>query len=249
MNINLIINATRKAAPLLLRDYNEMKYLRHSPKSLASFINNSKLRTAEILTQECQKYFPQHLIMNAQEIFDEPKHESYILFDPLEGEANIQNNLKFFAINVLVISKKNQEVLTSVVLNFPALDLICCASSKEGVWLENYQDSSKVKLKHCVSGSLVIVDKIEQSALDFTAAHNLNLENIRSFGSKSYSIMQLAAGNATAYLTNDKSVLYTKIIQFISQALKYFKTEYLDLNLYTTQKPQTQNILSLKRSL
>ncbi len=247
MNINLIIGATRKAATLLLRDFNEIQYLRHSPKSMDSFISNSKLRTGEILTQEWQKYFPDHLIINAQDFQSDLKHESYILFDPLEGQENIQNNLRFFAISAMAITKKHDAISTSIVLNFPALDIICCASSLEGAWLENYQNSSKIKLKHSGSSTLIIIDKIEKNVLEAASEYNINLENIRSFGSKAYSIMQLATGNAGAYLANNQSILYTKIANFISQTLAYFNTELPGMNIYTPRKLQTLRTLSLKR--
>jgi len=247
MNINLITGATRKAATLLLRDFNEIQYLRHSPKSMDSFISNSKLRTGEILTQECQKYFPDHSIISAQDFQSDLEAESYILFDPLEGQENIQNNLKFFAICALAITKKNDDLSTSIVLNFPALDIICCASSLQGAWLENYQNSSRIKLKHSSSSTLIIIDKIERNVLESASKYNINLENIRSFGSKAYSIMQLATGNAAAYLANDQSILYTKIANFISQTLAYFNTELPGMNIYTCKKLQTLRTLSLKR--
>jgi fructose-1,6-bisphosphatase/inositol monophosphatase family enzyme len=248
MNMNLIISAARKTTPLLLRDYNEIQYLRHSPKSMNEFIDNSKLRTGQILTQEYQKYFPDHLIINVQNFTAEPECESYILFDPLEGEVNIKNNLNLFAVCTLIVTKKNNASFVGVVLNFPALDLICCASSKNGVWLEHCQNLSKVKMKHSKSGNIVVIDQIEKNTLESACAFGLNLENIRSFGSKAYSIMQLALGGASTYLTKDNDIFYTKINNLIIQELAYFKAKHLGLNIYSAQKVQTLRTLSLKKS-
>jgi fructose-1,6-bisphosphatase/inositol monophosphatase family enzyme len=245
MNIELIANATKKAAGFLIRDFREISYLKHSATGIKNFIAKSKHRTEEILVEEFQRYFPDHEIINVQKSNFAPQTESYVAFDPLEGELNMQNLLPFFAISIFVSTKKKNETIHSLMMEFPCLDKTCHAKTKSSTWIETYQDSFKKKAQISTSNKLTLIKNLDQSALNFIANNNIDLESLRVLGSNACATLLFAEGRAQGLLINNEDWLSNKIADLITLQSEGIKSANGLFNFYTSNKLSTKKVLSL----
>jgi fructose-1,6-bisphosphatase/inositol monophosphatase family enzyme len=247
MNIDLIINATRRAAIPLMRDYNEIEHLKHSVSGVNNFVARSKNRTQEILLSELIRYFPEHELINISQLQEYPKSDNYIVFDPLEGDSNMQNMLPFFAITVFVSTKKKNITTCAAVINFPCLDKICYAMTGEGVLIETYKDSIKRKGRVSTTNALIAAKFLDFKALKFIEKNNLDLNALRILGSSAYAITQIVEGKAQRYLVDKLDWFTGKIADLMILQSDGVKLEDEDFNVYTTNKINAKKLLSFAR--
>ncbi len=195
---NLLINALRKAVKFLHRDFLELEMLQKNSVRNEEFCKRSYLRLKTLLCEELQKH-TQYLFFPEDQFDLNNNYESVFLINPIDSLNNFARSIPFFAISVTYL-KRNQEVLTptSTVIYFPALNEIYYAEKGKGAWIEknnlnsNYQGlrlrvSDNVDLKNC----LVIIEDVNHNDLE-----EIEVDNIRSFGSPCYGATLVASGKA-----------------------------------------------------
>ncbi|MFP3012322.1 MAG: inositol monophosphatase family protein [Rickettsia sp.] len=195
---NLLINALRKAVKFLHRDFLELEMLQKNSVRNEEFCKRSYLRLKTLLCEELQKH-TQYLFFPEDQFDLNNNYESVFLINPIDSPNNFARSIPFFAISVTYL-KRNQEVLTptSTVIYFPALNEIYYAEKGKGAWIEknnlnsNYQGlrlrvSDNVDLKNC----LAIIEDVNHNDLE-----EIEVDNIRSFGSPCYGATLVASGKA-----------------------------------------------------
>ncbi|MEG8229927.1 inositol monophosphatase [Candidatus Rickettsia tasmanensis] len=195
---NLLINALRKAVKFLHRDFLELEMLQKNSVRNEEFCKRSHLKLKTLLCEELQKH-TQYLFFPEDKFDLNNNYESIFLINPIDSPNNFARSIPFFAISVTYL-KRNQEVLTptSTVIYFPALNEIYYAEKGKGAWIEknnlnsNYQGlrlrvSDNADLKNC----LAIIEDVNHNDLE-----EIEVDNIRSFGSPCYGTTLVASGKA-----------------------------------------------------
>jgi myo-inositol-1(or 4)-monophosphatase len=187
-----IINATRKSAKFLQRDFSELEMLQNSNRGTGDFCKKSYLRTKEFLKEELQKH--SKIIFFADEKYQLPTNDQVvILVSPIEGVENLAKSLPFFA-TAITYMKKIQDELSPVisVINFPILNQIYYAEKGNGTWIENnpavYHKTTRLKASSC--------NNLEQALIATdNAAMGLKIaNNIRISGSTLYNLILFSSG-------------------------------------------------------
>ncbi|MCX4079393.1 inositol monophosphatase [Rickettsia rhipicephali] len=195
---NLLINALRKAVKFLHRDFLELEMLQKNSVRNEEFCKRSYLKLKTLLCEELQKH-TQYLFFPEDKFDLNNNYESVFLINSIDSPNNFARSIPFFAISVTYL-KRNQEVLTptSTVIYFPALNEIYYAEKGKGAWIEknnlnsNYQGlrlrvSDNADLKNC----LAIIEDVNHNDLE-----EIEVDNIRSFGSPCYGATLVASGKA-----------------------------------------------------
>lgn len=192
---NFLINASRKAAQLLYRDFCELEMLQISSRSTYEFYTKSYLRTKTLLAEELQKH--SRPVFFADEKFElTDKFDTVFLVNPLDSIDNLARSFPFFAITITCLKKVNRTLTPAYsIINFPALGDILYAEKGGGAWIEkNIQGISNknVRLRtsstNSIENALIITDD---------AVRSLQISPyIRCFGSPCYSLMLFSAGKS-----------------------------------------------------
>jgi fructose-1,6-bisphosphatase/inositol monophosphatase family enzyme len=243
MKIELIVNASRKAANLLIRDFNEISYLKNSTLKIQQFLQKSRLRTEEILVSELQKYFPEHAIVKYDQNIILEKNASYIVFDALEGERNMQNMVPFFAISILVVTYKKEQTSYLALLNFPCLDKICYTATGYDIFIEDYSTAHRKKGFIAENNDLVALNCLDEGLLQLLKDEHIALNAIRAVGSNAYSLFLLASSGAKKCILKRGDWLHEKIAKLIVEAGGGYCYEAADHIIYGSKKATGKKIL------
>lgn len=199
-NLNVMINAVRKASKGLLRDFGEIEKLQVSLKGTNNFVSTADLKSEKILKAELLKARPTYgfLMEESEEIIGQDSEMQWII-DPLDGTTNFLHGIPHFAISVALA--KNSEVIAGVIFN-PVLDELYFADKGNGAFMaktrndERLRVSSRKELKTAViaTGSPFLGHGDHKLFLkQFTKVMN-NTAGIRRFGSASLDLAWVAAG-------------------------------------------------------
>lgn len=244
MKFDLVINASRKAANFLVRDFNEISYFKNSASKVRDFIEKSKIRTQGLILNELERYFPDHQILSRSCASSQPEG-NYIVFDPLEGAINMESLMPFFAITTLLSTTVKNVTTKFAVMNFPLLDQICYTATGENVWLENYQSSHKKRGLASSINNLIAAKEISDELFIFAKQNALELSTLRSFGSSSYCSLLFASGAAGQCVIDDIDWLAWQISDLVAQNAGGKFSQNGPLSFYSALKSGNNKTLRL----
>ena len=148
-NINVMVNACRKASKILIRDFGEIENLQVSLKGPGDFVTASDKKVEKILIDELQKARPNYSILS-EEIGKITNDESFKwIIDPIDGTANFLHGIPHFAISVGL--EHNDEIICGIIYD-PIKDEMFTAEKGNGSYLNNQRMrvSARSKLKDCI---------------------------------------------------------------------------------------------------
>ena len=236
MNIDLLINASRKAATFLLRDFNELLHFKNSTAKIQDFVNRSKAKVGQTIISELERYFPDHAIIDADKTEELDTGASYILFQTLDSPINMISGQGFFSIIIFVSTWSKGAEQKSLVMNFPALDRILYTHTAQEVWLEGYVNSLRSKGYFSISNQMVALKNLDQAILATLAEKAIKLEDIRVFGSDAYCLLLLASGCVGSYMGGNSSYIINQASRLITANLGGFCQEFGIFSLYGSKK-------------
>jgi fructose-1,6-bisphosphatase/inositol monophosphatase family enzyme len=246
MKFDLVINASRKAANFLVRDFNEISYFKNSQSRVRDFIDKSKIRTQEIISGELQRYFPDHKILSISDATCEPDG-NYIVFDPLEALENMENLIPFFSLTMFVSTTVKNTTTNFAIINLPVIDQICYTATNQNVWIENYQSSHKKKGLVSSVSNLIVTRQINSNLLELVEQNKIDLNLIRCFGSSAYATLLLVNGGAGQYASENNDWLAEKITGLIAENAGAKNHSQNGMNFYTTHKASHGKTLRLAK--
>lgn len=134
-NITVMMNAARKAASRLKRDYGEIDQLQVSRKGPADFVSAADTRTEGILRAELERARPGYgfLLEEGGEITGDGSNRRFII-DPLDGTTNFLHGLAHFAISIAL---EERGELTAGVIYEPIGDQMFWAEKGQGAHLNS----------------------------------------------------------------------------------------------------------------
>jgi myo-inositol-1(or 4)-monophosphatase len=112
--LNVMMNAARKAARSLVRDYGEVEHLQVSMKGPADFVSSADLRAEKTLRAELKKARPGFgfLLEEGGEVAGDDKSHRWII-DPIDGTTNFLHGIPNFCISIGL--ERDGEVVAGVV--------------------------------------------------------------------------------------------------------------------------------------
>jgi myo-inositol-1(or 4)-monophosphatase len=194
--ITVMINAVRKAAGRLKRDYGEVDLLQVSVKGPADFVSVADLRTEQILVRELSRVRPDFgFLLEEGGVRDGADAERRWIVDPLDGTTNFLHGIPHFAISV-ALEEKGQ--LTAGVIYEPLGDQMFWAERGAGAHLNDRR--LRVSARRDLSRA-VVATGIPHLGREDHAAYLAQLSavmpqvaGIRRFGTASLDLAYVAAG-------------------------------------------------------
>jgi len=200
-NINVMVNACRKAGKVLIRDFGELENLQISEKGPGDFVTASDKRVEKILIEELQKARPNYSILS-EEIGEINNDKSFKwIIDPIDGTANFLHGIPHFAISIGL--EKENEIICGIIYD-PIKDEMFVAEKGNGSYLNNQRlrVSSRSKLKDCViftGGPRNDSKSRELSIKEYNNFSSRVLLPIRKLGSAALDMAYVAAGRCDGF--------------------------------------------------
>jgi len=200
-NINVMVNACRKAAKVIIRDFGEIENLQVSLKGPGDFVTASDKKVETILIEELQKARPKYSILS-EEIGKITNDDSFKwIIDPIDGTANFLHGIPHFAISVGL--EHNNEIICGIIYD-PIKDEMFTAEKGNGSYLNNQRMrvSSRAKLKDCIvfTGGPKFNSKDRDLILnEYNNFSSKVLIPIRKLGSASLDMAYVAAGRCDGF--------------------------------------------------
>ncbi|MBY0422256.1 MAG: inositol monophosphatase [Parvularculaceae bacterium] len=199
--VTLMINAARRAAKGLRRDFGEVEALQVSKKGAADFVSAADLRAEQTLFEDLSKARPKYgFVMEEKGEIEGSDNSNRWIVDPLDGTTNFLHGVPHFAISIAL--ERDRQPIAGVLYN-PATDELYWAEKGEGAFLNDrrLRCSSRTDLEASLfatglpfkgrpglSQSLAETERVlEQTS------------GVRRFGSAALDLAYVAAGRFDAY--------------------------------------------------
>ncbi len=199
--LNVMIQAARKAAKSLLKDFAEVENLQASTKSPGDFVSKADLRAEKIIKYELEKARPYYgwVGEESEEVIGKDPTRRWIV-DPLDGTSNFLHGIPHWAISI-ALEHKN-EITTGVIYD-PIRDECFFAEKGNGAWL------NEKRLR--VSGRDKMIEMLFSTGIPFANKSGLSLtleeikrimpmcSGLRRDGSAALDLAYVASGRFDGY--------------------------------------------------
>ena len=199
--ITVMMNAARKAARGLARDFGELDGLRITKKGAADFVSAADLKAEQILFEELSKGRPKYgFVMEERGEVEGADNSNRWVVDPLDGTTNFLHGLAQFAISICL--ERDRQPYAGVIFN-PAANELFWAEKGEGAWLND----KRIR----VSARTALDESIFATGLPFKGRGGREIAlretdrvlaetaGVRRFGSAALDLAYVAAGRFDAY--------------------------------------------------
>ena len=196
--LTVMMSAKKKAARKLIRDYNEIQYLRSSKKPLEQFVKMAYMRAEQSVQEELLVVRPNFSILSkilGHKVGTDSKNRW--LINCVTSQENFAYGLPFFGIS---IAHECDGVIVASVLDLMAMGETYYASKGEGAWVERNTQlaNDTLRLRVCASNgannAMVFTDNSEIGKL---------VGNGRVLGCPATGLAYTAAGKADACVFNN----------------------------------------------
>jgi myo-inositol-1(or 4)-monophosphatase len=144
--ITSMIDAARKAARGLARDFGEVTELQVSKKGAADYVSAADIKAEQVLFEALTKLRPGYGFLGEErpEIEGTDKTHRWIV-DPLDGTTNFLHAIPHFAVNIAL--EREGQIVAAVTYN-PITHDIFWAEKGRGAWLGNEKRLRVAARKH-----------------------------------------------------------------------------------------------------
>jgi myo-inositol-1(or 4)-monophosphatase len=203
--MTVMINAARKAARGLARDFGELEGLTPTRKGAADFVSAADLRSEQIIFEELSKGRPKYgFVMEERGEIDGADNSNRWVVDPLDGTTNFLHGLPHFAISICL--ERDRHPYAGVIFN-PAANELFWAEKGEGAWLNDrrIRVSSRKLPEDCLfaTGLPFKGRPGRERSLQETDRVLAETAGVRRFGSAALDLCFVAAGRFDAYWERD----------------------------------------------
>jgi myo-inositol-1(or 4)-monophosphatase len=199
--VTVMINAARRAAKSLRRDFGEVEALQVSKKGAADFVSAADIRAEQAIFEDLSKARPRFgFVMEEKGEIEGADNSNRWVVDPLDGTTNFLHSLPHFAISIAL--ERDRQPIAGVVYN-PATDELYWAEKGEGAFLNERRlrvsarselDSALFATGLPFKGRPGLAQALAEAGrvLEQTAG-------VRRFGSAALDLAYVAAGRYDAY--------------------------------------------------
>lgn len=199
--MTIMINAARRAAKGLRRDFGEVEALLVSKKGAADFVTAADLKAEQSIFEDLSKGRPKYgFVMEERGEIEGADNSNRWLVDPLDGTSNFLHGLPQFAISIAL--ERDRQPYAGVVYN-PIADELFWAEKGEGAFLNDRRlrvaERADLDSALFATGLPFKGRPGLERALKETAAALAATAGIRRFGAASLDLAFVAAGRFDAY--------------------------------------------------
>ncbi|HKA72248.1 MAG TPA: inositol monophosphatase family protein [Xanthobacteraceae bacterium] len=205
--LNVMIQAARKAARSLKRDFGEVEHLQVSLKGPANFVCAADRRAEQILYDELTKARPGYGFLGEEGGRREGADKTHTwIVDPLDGTSNFLHGIPQFAVSIAL--EREGTIVAGVIYN-PANDELFTAERGKGAFLNDQRLRVAARqrlieaivacgLPHHGKGDLALFRR------EFAAVQD-KVAGLRRFGAATLDLAWVAAGRLDGYWERDIS--------------------------------------------
>ncbi len=206
--MTVMMNAARKAARGLIRDFGEAQALQVSRKGAADFVSRADHKAEEDIFEELSKARPKYgFIMEERGEIEGADNSNRWIVDPLDGTTNFLHGVPQFAISIAL--ERDRLPYAGVVFN-PITDELFWAEKGEGAYLNDrrIRVSGRVDLSTCIfaCGLPFAGRPGRKRALDETKRVLKETAGVRRFGAAALDLAYVAAGRFDAFWERDLNI-------------------------------------------
>lgn len=199
--LTVMINAVRKAARGVQRDFGEVANLQVSVKGPANFVTAADQKAEKILRADLEKARPGYgFLMEEQGFVAGSDRDHRWIIDPIDGTTNFIHSIPHFAITVAL--ERKGELVAGVTYN-PMNDELYTAEKGQGAFLNNrrLRVAARKELNEAVIAADVphLGEKDHGLAARELAQIQVRCAGIRRFGSAALDLAYVAAGRFDGY--------------------------------------------------
>jgi len=237
-NINVMVNACRKASKNLIRDFGEVEKLQVSIKGPGDFVTMTDKKVEKILIDELQKARSNYSILS-EEIGEIKNDEEFKwIIDPIDGTSNFLHGIPHFGISVAL--EKNKEIICGIIFD-PIKNEIFSTEKGNGSYLNNQRIrvSSRKKLEDCIlfTGGPRQASKNKEVTLEeYKKFSSKVLIPIRKMGSASLDMAYVAAGRCDGFWQRDLNYWDVAAGILLVKEAGGFVTDFIGTDKYIENK-------------
>lgn len=203
-NLNIMVNAVRKAGAGMVRDFGEVSSLQVSQKGPGDFVSNADLMAEKNLISYLKEARPDYAFVSEECGELKPEHGSKMcwIIDPIDGTTNFLHAIPIFAISVALMDAG--EVIAGVIYN-PITNELYYAEKGQGAFVmtptgnRRLRVSGRRKLSYSVLGSngFGLVEN-----RNMVARIGEKMASVRFNGCTTLSMAAVAAGQLEVYIAS-----------------------------------------------
>src|SRR5580704_10080790 len=203
--LKVMIDAVRKTARGLTRDFGEVDALTVSKKGAADFVSAADLKAEQTLFEELSRVRPGYGFLGEErgEIAGTDKTHRWIV-DPLDGTTNFLHGIPHFAINVAL--EREGQIVAGVTYNPVNHDLFW-AERGRGAFMNDkrLRVSARTKLEDAVIATGIPFLGHGQHARFLKELHQISarVAGVRRFGAAALDLAWVAAGRFDGFWERD----------------------------------------------
>ena len=205
--LNVMVQAARKAARSLKRDFGEVERLQVSLKGPGNFVTAADRRAEAILREELAKARPDYGFLGEEGGAHAGTDKTHRwIVDPLDGTTNFLHGIPHFAIAIAL--ERNGTIVAGLVYN-PAHDEMFIAERGKGAFLNDKR--IRVAARQRLADAIVACGLPHYGRGDLTlarseiAAAQRAFAGLRRYGAATLDLAWIAAGRLDAYWERDLS--------------------------------------------
>ena len=205
--LKVMIDAARKTARGLARDFGEVTELQVSKKGAADFVSAADLKAEQTLFEELTRVRPGYGFLGEErgEVPGTDKTHRWIV-DPLDGTTNFLHAIPHFAINIAL--EREAHIVAAVTYNPVTHDLFWAERGRGAFFNDKrLRVSARARLEEAVLATGIPFLGHGQHARFLKELHQLGqrVAGVRRFGAAALDLAWLAAGRFDAYWERDLS--------------------------------------------
>lgn len=194
--MNVMVDAVRKAARGLARDFGELEELQVSKKGTADFVTNADLRSEQILFEALAKARPGYGFLGEERGLVEGTDKTHTwIVDPLDGTTNFLHAIPQFAVTVAL--KREDQIVAGVTYN-PATNELFWAERGKGAYLNDkrLRVAARTRMDEAVLATGIPFAGKPGHAQFLKELHQISqrVAGVRRFGAASLDLAWVAAG-------------------------------------------------------
>jgi myo-inositol-1(or 4)-monophosphatase len=205
--LNVMVQAARKAARSLKRDFGEVEKLQVSVKGPGNFVSAADHRAEQILREELAKARPGYGFLGEEggRVEGTDKTHTWIV-DPLDGTTNFLHGIPQFAISIGL--ERERTIVAGLIYN-PATDELFTAERGKGAYLNERR--LRVAARRHLADSVIACGLPHLGRGDLTqfrrefAKIQERVAGLRRFGAASLDLAWVAAGRFDGFWERDLS--------------------------------------------
>ncbi len=206
--ITVMVNAARKAARDLSRDFGEAQALQVSRKGVADFVSRADHKAEQAIFEALSAARPKYgFVMEERGEVEGADNSNRWIVDPLDGTTNFLHGLPQFAISIAL--ERDRQPYAGVIYN-PATDELFWAEKGEGAFMNNrrIRVSARKDLSECLfaCGLPFAGRPGRDRALEETNRVLEKTAGVRRFGAAALDLAYVAAGRFDAFWERDLNI-------------------------------------------